>query len=440
MRLSFNAIPTETSLELFASEFSRSFKKPSKTRPWYEEFIAPTLLVFIPMSSSSALYWLINYIIDPWMGLQSIFGSLASVFCIFFYINGLISLVRALLADPGVITEEWKLWDGSKANQPPLPSYAKFNHSWINAMSEKVKSSHEIQTIDHSNAKQSQAYFNKSSTQNMGITLMKTDELEKQFEEERYKDMNVITLNDAPSSESAADDDSDELPISEREFHEQMKGMEFPFGIVPNWDNVQFLSHVTKKKHKNSHKSDASSCTNNMVSQITNTNGNIFSSQTTYKQPVPKQWCKVCLLYKPPRSHHCSRCKRCVAKMDHHCIFLGKCVGKDNYKYFYLFLLHATFGLSYGVILMLICFIAGELSIFTFKGGFAIFLIGVGAYFIKFIGQMLIYHNALVVTNRTQIEQIFDQPVVQYRFSKRSLYLNAQVALGKYSCVWLLPI
>lgn len=29
--------------------------------------------------------------------------------------------------------------------------------------------------------------------------------------------------------------------------------------------------------------------------------------------------CKKCIAPKPPRTHHCSVCQRCVLKMDHHC-------------------------------------------------------------------------------------------------------------------------
>lgn len=29
--------------------------------------------------------------------------------------------------------------------------------------------------------------------------------------------------------------------------------------------------------------------------------------------------CKKCLSPKPPRTHHCSVCNRCILKMDHHC-------------------------------------------------------------------------------------------------------------------------
>jgi hypothetical protein len=35
------------------------------------------------------------------------------------------------------------------------------------------------------------------------------------------------------------------------------------------------------------------------------------------------RWCGKCQCYKPPRSHHCSQCRRCILKMDHHCNILS---------------------------------------------------------------------------------------------------------------------
>lgn len=37
------------------------------------------------------------------------------------------------------------------------------------------------------------------------------------------------------------------------------------------------------------------------------------------------QYCHRCKGFKAPRSHHCTKCERCVMKMDHHCrnIFLN---------------------------------------------------------------------------------------------------------------------
>ena len=63
------------------------------------------------------------------------------------------------------------------------------------------------------------------------------------------------------------------------------------------------------------------------------------------------RWCKDCLCYKPPRSHHCSICNKCISSnqfhllliihrtgMDHHCPWLNTCVGHGNYAYFVKFL------------------------------------------------------------------------------------------------------
>ena len=48
--------------------------------------------------------------------------------------------------------------------------------------------------------------------------------------------------------------------------------------------------------------------------------------------------CSQCQTFKPPLSHHCRICNRCVSKMDHHCPWMNNCVGAGNMKHFFLFL------------------------------------------------------------------------------------------------------
>lgn len=48
--------------------------------------------------------------------------------------------------------------------------------------------------------------------------------------------------------------------------------------------------------------------------------------------------CQFCKCVKPPRTHHCSQCQKCVIRMDHHCMWIGNCVGLGNMKPFLLFL------------------------------------------------------------------------------------------------------
>ncbi|XP_054265049.1 palmitoyltransferase ZDHHC16 [Macrosteles quadrilineatus] len=50
--------------------------------------------------------------------------------------------------------------------------------------------------------------------------------------------------------------------------------------------------------------------------------------------------CKKCIAPKPPRTHHCSVCNRCVLKMDHHCPWLNNCVGHYNHRYFFMYMVY----------------------------------------------------------------------------------------------------
>jgi len=50
--------------------------------------------------------------------------------------------------------------------------------------------------------------------------------------------------------------------------------------------------------------------------------------------------CSQCQTFKPPQSHHCRICNRCVSRMDHHCPWMNNCVGAGNLKHFFLFLIY----------------------------------------------------------------------------------------------------
>jgi len=44
--------------------------------------------------------------------------------------------------------------------------------------------------------------------------------------------------------------------------------------------------------------------------------------------------CGQCSTFKPPMSHHCRICNRCVSRMDHHCPWMNNCVGAANFSTF----------------------------------------------------------------------------------------------------------
>jgi len=70
-----------------------------------------------------------------------------------------------------------------------------------------------------------------------------------------------------------------------------------------------------------------------LLSTLTNP-GHLHLDST---EPHPRL-CTVCNLMRGERTHHCSKCGRCVEGMDHHCSYLNNCVGRRNRKYFVLFL------------------------------------------------------------------------------------------------------
>merc|ERR1740139_347795 len=54
--------------------------------------------------------------------------------------------------------------------------------------------------------------------------------------------------------------------------------------------------------------------------------------------------CGQCQTFKPPMSHHCRICNRCVSRMDHHCPWMNNCVGE-----------YETFHTIFGVYMVGIC-------------------------------------------------------------------------------------
>ena len=113
--------------------------------------------------------------------------------------------------------------------------------------------------------------------------------------------------------------------------------------------------------------------------------------------------CRKCRCGKPPRTHHCSVCRRCVMKMDHHCPWVNTCVGFHNYKFFCLFLIYLAAGCAFTAFTCAIPMLAGaDLHMRRSQSMLFCFVLTISVLFALslFIG----WHAYLVATNQTTIE------------------------------------
>lgn len=117
---------------------------------------------------------------------------------------------------------------------------------------------------------------------------------------------------------------------------------------------------------------------------------------------------------KPPRTHHCSVCKTCIAKMDHHCVFIQNCVGFYNHKsYYWLLAWGSLFGIVYVSIISYNCIKVNLYLLHHHKmAWFYISIIFSIQIIVMLIGIALsvvnlgVYHTKMALFNLTTIEDL----------------------------------
>ena len=126
-----------------------------------------------------------------------------------------------------------------------------------------------------------------------------------------------------------------------------------------------------------------------------------------------KQVCKKCDSWKPPRAHHCSKCRKCVFKMERHCFFINNCVGVRNIKSYALFL--ASFiamiilfminsNLGYALMVSRNPEILGQFS-FLLRLSLNAFLCVQGCFFFRYVLELFEETISGILKNRTAIEK-----------------------------------
>lgn len=186
------------------------------------------------------------------------------------------------------------------------------------------------------------------------------------------------------------------------------------------------------------------------------TENSVIELKKSSNQP---RFCRTCNVYKPPRSHHCSQCERCVLKMDHHCPWVNNCVGYYNQGYFIRFLFYVDISC-----LICITLLASRLSQVWGDSYYTWYYVRESLVELTMIvlnlvlavpvllsvGGLSIYHFYYLFTNTTTIESMEKDKaaklaqrgrISQLKYPYHLGYVhNISSVLGPKPHLWLLPV
>ncbi|KAI4346306.1 hypothetical protein L6164_007219 [Bauhinia variegata] len=175
-----------------------------------------------------------------------------------------------------------------------------------------------------------------------------------------------------------------------------------------------------------------------------------ISGLGTAQNSTEQKKCDKCFAYKPPRTHHCRVCRRCVLRMDHHCSWINNCVGYRNYKAFFVLALYATIASIYSTVIFISCVLQKDWELVR-GTPLKIFYVICGVTLFTLTGSLSTlsgWHVYLVLRNKTTIEYyegkrakwLARKSGQSYRHPfNLGAYKNITMILGPNMLTWLWP-